>query len=147
VAMLIASRVRTNVGELEQCLTRIATYASLHTQSIDESLAEMILQQAFAEREQAVTAPRIQQTVAAHFGLKMSELRSKQRQRALVFPRQVAMYLCRELTDASLPEIGRYFGGRDHTTVLHACAKIAHMEETDESVARLLWQLRRTLAP
>jgi chromosomal replication initiator protein len=107
----------------------------------------MVLQQAFAEREQAVTAPRIQQTVAAHFGLKMSEFRSKGRQRDLVFPRQVAMYLCRELTDASLPEIGRYFGGRDHTTVLHSCAKIAHMEETDESVARLLWQLRRTLAP
>ncbi|HSX82529.1 MAG TPA: helix-turn-helix domain-containing protein, partial [Candidatus Saccharimonadia bacterium] len=96
---------------------------------------------------QAVTAPRIQQTVAAHFGLKMSELRSKRRQRALVFPRQVAMYLCRELTEVSLPEIGRHFGGRDHTTVLHACAKIARMEETDESVTRLLWQLRRRLAP
>src|SRR5712691_5452310 len=147
VAMLIAARVRTNVSDLEQCLARIVTYASLHTQSIDESLAEMVLQQAFAEREQAVTAPRIQQTVAAHFGLKMSDLRSKRRQRALVFPRQVAMYLCRELTDASLPEIGRHFGGRDHTTVLHACAKIARMEETDESVARLLWQLRRKLAP
>jgi len=99
----------------------------------------------FAEREQGVTAPRIQQTVAEHFGLKMSELRSKRRQRALVFPRQVAMFLCRELTNASLPEIGRHFGGRDHTTVLHSCAKIARMEETDESVARLLWQLRRTL--
>jgi chromosomal replication initiator protein len=147
VAMLIASHVRTNVGELEQCLARIATYASLHTQSIDESLAEMILQQGLVEREQAVTTPRIQQTVAAHFGLKMSQLRSKQRQRAVVFPRQVAMYLCRELTDASLPEIGRHFGGRDHTTVLHSCAKIARMEETDESVARLLWQLRRALAP
>ncbi len=147
VAMLIAARVRTNVSDLEQCLARIVTYASLHTQSIDESLAEMVLQQAFAEREQAVTAPRIQQTVAAHFGLKISELRSKRRQRALVFPRQVAMYLCRELTEASLPEIGRHFGGRDHTTVLHSCAKIARMEETDESVARLLWQLRRTLAP
>ena len=71
--MLIASRVRTNVSELEQCLARIATYASLHTQSIDESLAEMVRQQAFAEREQAVTAPRIQQTVAEHFGLKMSD--------------------------------------------------------------------------
>ena len=134
VAMLIASRI-ADVSEFEQCLARIATYASLHTQSIDESLAEMVLQQAFAEREQAVTAPRIQQTVAAHFGLKMSELRSKRRQRAFVFPRQVAMYLCRELTDASLPEIGRHFGGRDHTTVLHSCAKIARMEETDESVA------------
>jgi chromosomal replication initiator protein len=147
VAMLIASHVRTNVSELEQCLARTATYASLHTQSIDESLAEMILQQVLAEREQAVTTPRIQQTVAAHFGLKISELRSKRRQRAVAFPRQVAMYLCRELTDASLPEIGRHFGGRDHTTVLHSCTKIARLEETDESVARLLWQLRRTLAP
>jgi len=147
VAMLIASRMRTNVSELEQSLARIATYASLHTQSIDENLAELVLQQALAEREQAVTAPRIQQTVAAHFGLKMSELRSKRRQRTVVFPRQVAMFLCRELTDASLPEIGRHFGGRDHSTVLHSCAKIARMEETDESVARLLWQLRRTLVP
>jgi chromosomal replication initiator protein len=147
VAMLMASRIRTNVSELEQALARIATYASLHTQNIDENLAELVLQQVLAEREQAVTAPRIQQTVAAHFGLKMSELRSKGRQRTVVFPRQVAMFLCRELTDASLPEIGRHFGGRDHSTVLHSCAKIAHMEETDESVARLLWQLRRTLVP
>jgi len=107
----------------------------------------LVLQQALAEREQAVNTPRIQQTVAAHFGLKMSELRSKRRQRTVVFPRQVAMFLCRELTDASLPEIGRHFGGRDHSTVLYACTKIAHMEETDESVARLLWQLRRTLVP
>jgi len=80
VAMLIASRVRTNVSDLEQCLARVVTYASLHTQSIDEGLAETVLQQTFAEREQAITAPRIQQTVAAHFGLKMSELRSKRRQ-------------------------------------------------------------------
>jgi chromosomal replication initiator protein len=147
VAMSIATRVRTNVSELEQCLARIVTYASLHAQSIDKSLAETVLQQIYAEREQAITAARIQQTVAAHFGLKISELRSKRRQQAVVFPRQVAMYLCRELTEASLPEIGRHFGGRDHTTVLHSCTKIARMEETDESVARLLWQLRRTLVP
>ena len=146
-AMLIAARIRTNVSELEQGLARIATYASLHTRNIDEDLAELVLQQALAEREQAVNTPRIQQTVAAHFGLKMSELRSKRRQRTVAFPRQVAMFLCRELTDASLPEIGRHFGGRDHSTVLYACSKIAHMEETDESVARLLWQLRRTLVP
>jgi len=63
-----------------------------------------------------------------------------------VFPRQVAVFLCRELADASLPEIGRHFGGRDHTTVLHSCVKIARMEEVDESVARLLWQLRQALA-
>lgn len=145
VAMCIASRVRANVRELEHCLARIVTYASLHARGIDVELAATVLQQVLAEREQAVTAPRIQQAVAQHFGLKASELRSKKRQRAIVFPRQVAMFLCRELTAASLPEIGRHFGGRDHTTVLHSCAKIAHMEEVDESVARLLWHLRRAL--
>ena len=145
VAMLIASCMRADVRALEHGLTRIATYASLHARSIDETLAETVLQQALAERLQVVTAARIQQAVAAHFGLKTSELRSKRRQRAVVFPRQVAMFLCRELTDASLPEIGRHFGGRDHTTVLHSCIKIARLEETDESVARLLWQLRRGL--
>lgn len=145
VAMLIASCIRANVRELEHSLTRIATYASLQAQSIDGALAETVLQQALAELQQAVTAPRIQQAVAEHFGLKVSELRSKKRQRDIVFPRQVAMFLCRELTDASLPEIGRHFGGRDHTTVLYACTQIARREEIDESVARLLWQLRRTL--
>jgi chromosomal replication initiator protein len=145
VAMCIAARVRMNVHDLEHCLTRVATYASLHARSIDEELAETVLQQTLAEREQALTAARIQQAVAEHFGLKASELRSRRRQRTVVFPRQVAMFLCRELTEASLPEIGRHFGGRDHTTVLHSCAKIARMEEVDEAVARLLWQLRRTL--
>jgi chromosomal replication initiator protein len=145
VAMLVAARIRSNVLELMHCLTRLATYASLQGRDIDEELAETILQQMLAERAQALTAPRIQQTVAEHFGLKASELKSKNRQRSITFPRQVAMFLCRELTNSSLPEIGRHFGGRDHTTVLHSCTKIAHMEETDESVARLLWQLRRTL--
>ena len=145
VAMLIATCIRANVRELEHGLMRIATYASLQARSIDEALAETVLQEALSERLQAVTAPRIQQAVAEHFGVKVSELRSKKRQQAIVFPRQVAMFLCRELTDASLPEIGRHFGGRDHTTVLHSCTKIARMEEVDESVARLLWQLRRTL--
>ncbi|MDZ7379322.1 MAG: chromosomal replication initiator protein DnaA [candidate division KSB1 bacterium] len=144
-AMQVASRIRMNVHDLEHCLARIATHVSLHACSIDTAVVETVLQQVLAERERAVTAPRIQQTVAEHFGLKPSELRSRRRQRAVVFPRQVAMFLCRELTDASLPEIGRHFGGRDHTTVLHSCTKIARMEESDESVARLLWQLRRTL--
>ncbi|MBM3225860.1 MAG: chromosomal replication initiator protein DnaA [Candidatus Tectomicrobia bacterium] len=145
VARLIATHYQASVHALEHALTRIATYASLHAQPIDLALAETVLQQARAEQAQAITAPRIQQTVASHFGIKISELKSKRRQHTVVFPRQVAMFLCRELTEASLPEIGRVFGGRDHTTVLHACSKIARMEETDESVARVLWQLRRTL--
>jgi chromosomal replication initiator protein len=92
-----------------------------------------------------VTAPRIQQVVAAHFGLKTSALRSNRRVRSIVFPRQIAMFLCRELTDSSLPEIGRHFGGKDHTTVLHSCTKVTRLEENDEQVARLLWQLRQIL--
>jgi chromosomal replication initiator protein len=145
VAMLIASHLRTNIRELESCLARLGTYASLNAQVINLALAETVLQQILAEQDRAMTAPRIQQAVAEYFGVKASELRSTSRLRAITFPRQVAMFLCRELTNASLPEIGRYFGGKDHTTVLHSCAKIARLEAQDEQVARMLWQLRQTL--
>jgi chromosomal replication initiator protein len=118
---------------------------SLSGQDMSVALAEKAVQHISAERERAITAPRVQQVVAAHFGLKVSELKSNRRVRAVAFPRQIAMFLCREFTDSSLPEIGRSFGGKDHTTVLHACTKIARLEEDDEHVARLLWQLRQAL--
>ncbi|ETW98910.1 MAG: hypothetical protein ETSY1_16885 [Candidatus Entotheonella factor] len=146
VAMLVASQVRSHVPDLEMALARLTAYASLYNHAeITSDVAETTLAQLFAERAEAITAARIQNTVAEHLDLKVSELRSKSRQRAVAFGRQVAMFLCRELTDASLPEIGRDFGGKDHSTVLHACTKIAGLEETDEDVARLLWQLRRAL--
>lgn len=145
VAMLIASGIRGNIRELEDGLTRIIAFASLNAQPLSSELAETVLQQTLAERERAITAPRIQQAVARHFGIKISEMKSKGRQRTVTFPRQVAMFLCRELTDASFPRIGQAFGGKDHTTVLHSCEKIARLEEADEHVARLLWQLRRAL--
>ena len=145
VAMLVATHMYANVRELEGCLARLGAYASLHAQSISVELTEAVLQQVLTERDRVLTAPRIQQAVAQHFGVKTSDLKSKKRQRAIAFPRQVAMFLCRELTNASLPEIGRHFGGKDHTTVLHACTKIARLEEADEHIARILWQLRQTL--
>jgi chromosomal replication initiator protein len=144
-AMLVATHMHANVRELEGCLARLGAYASLHAQDISTELTAAVLRQVLSEREHAMTAPRIQQAVAHHFGVKISDLRSKKRQRTIAFPRQVAMFLCRELTSASLPEIGRHFGGKDHTTVLHACTKITRLEETDERVARILWQLRQTL--
>jgi chromosomal replication initiator protein len=146
VAMLIASHVRQNIRELENCLIRVATHASLVAQPIDQEIAARALEQTLAASRGALTVPRIQQAVAEHFGLRMSTLRSKERRRIVVLPRHIAMFLCRELTEASLLDIARDFGGRDHTTVLHACAKIARLEEHDEQVARLLWQLRRALA-
>ena len=144
-AMLIASRVRTNVTALETALARVITHASLHGRKVDADLTHGVLEAFMAERDRFMSTSRIQQTVAHHFDIEVGEMQSKGRQRAVTFPRQVAMFLCRELTDASLPEIGRDFGGKDHTTVLHACTKIARLEETDEDIARLLWQLRRTL--
>jgi chromosomal replication initiator protein len=141
----VAVHIKSNVRDLESCLTRMSAAASLSGQDIGMELAEKTLQQIVAEWHCTLTTPRIQQVVAAHFGLKASALKSPQRTRAVAFPRQVAMFLCRELTDSSLPEIGRHFGGKDHTTVLHACGKIARLEESDEQVARLLWQLRQVL--
>jgi chromosomal replication initiator protein len=146
VAMRMATQIRTTVPDLEVALARLTAYASLYNHAeVTPEMAETVLAQFFAERAEAITASRIQSAVAERLDLKVSELRSKSRQRAVAFGRQVAMFLCRELTDASLPEIGRSFGGKDHSTVLYACTKIAALEETDEDVARLLWQLRRAL--
>jgi chromosomal replication initiator protein len=145
IALHVASHIKSNIRDLEGCLARMGTATSLSGQGISEELAEHTLQQIAAERQRAMTTPRIQQVVAAHFGLKTSELKSNRRVRSIAFPRQIAMFLCRELTDSSLPEIGRHFGGKDHTTVLHSCAKITRLEESDEQVARLLWQLRQVL--
>jgi chromosomal replication initiator protein len=145
VALHVAGHIKSNVGDLERCLTRMSAAASLSGQDISMELAEKTLQQIAAERHCTLTMTRIQRVVAAHFGLKASELKSPRRTRTIAFPRQVAMFLCRELTENSLPEIGRHFGGKDHTTVLHACGKVARLEEGDEQVARLLWQLRQGL--
>jgi chromosomal replication initiator protein len=145
VAMLIASRLHANVRELEGCLTRLVAYASLNAQVIDDKLGEQVLEQLLSEEEQTLTTPRIQQVVAEYFGLKISELKSKRRHRSITLPRQIAMYLCRELTDATLPEIGRSFGGRDHTTVIHSCTKITVLERDDDYVSHTLKQLRQAL--
>jgi chromosomal replication initiator protein len=146
VAMRMATQIRTTVPDLEVALARLTAYASLYNHAeVTLEMAETVLAQFFAERAEAITAARIQRVVAERLDLKVSELRSKSRQRAVAFGRQVAMFLCRELTGASLPEIGRSFGGKDHSTVLYACTKIAALEEADEDVARLLWQLRRAL--
>jgi chromosomal replication initiator protein len=145
VALGIAQYVGEHGDALEQCLTRIAVYASLHARPLDSALAEEVLEQASSEQKRAVTIGRIQQVVAAHYGVKSGELRGQQRQRVLAVSRQIAMFLCRELTQASLKEIGRHFGGRSYTTVLHACTKVAQLAETDDSVASVLQHVRHRL--
>jgi len=123
VTFFIADKIKTNIRELEGALIRVVAYSKLIGKSVDLVLVKEILKDMVTE-EKKVTIDLIQRKVSEHFGIKPSEMRSKKRNRVVVYPRQVAMYLSRELTPLSLPEIGNYFGGRDHTTIIHACNKI-----------------------
>jgi chromosomal replication initiator protein len=138
----IAGRVTTNIRELEGALTRVVAFASLTGRKMDVELAQDVLRDVFPQGEPAVVSiERIQELVCDRFGVTMNELKSERRQQSIVYPRQVAMYLSRELTDSSLPKIGKHFGGRDHTTVIHATSKIARMIKEDRSVYNLVQEL------
>jgi chromosomal replication initiator protein len=131
VAYLIAGRIKANIREIEGSLTRMIAYCALNNREMSVELANEILSQLWGEDERIVTLDHIQRKVADFFGLKMSDLRARNRSRAVSFPRQIAMYLCRQLTHASLAEVGRAFGGKDHTTVLHAVEKVQTMLQED----------------
>jgi chromosomal replication initiator protein len=146
VLSYIARRIEANIRELEGALIRLAAYVSLHHLEPTQQLAEDTLKDLFpTERHREVTLPLIQSVVAEHYGLSAEELCAKTRTRAVAFPRQVAMYLSRRLTDASLPRIGDAFGGRDHTTVMHACDKISRALETDDRLRATIDHLSQTL--
>jgi len=142
VLTFIASRVSTNIRELEGALTRVVAFSSLTGRPMTVDLAQDVLKDVFPQGEaQEVSIERIQTTVSDRFSLSMEELCGDRRSQNIVYPRQVAMYLSRELTDASLPKIGREFGGRDHTTVIHATSKIARLIREDRSVYNLVQEL------
>lgn len=142
VLTFIASCASTSVRELEGALTRVVAFSSLTGRSMSVELAQNVLKDVFPQGEQAqVSIRRIQETVSERFGLSMQELCGDRRSQNIVYPRQVAMYLSRELTDSSLPKIGKEFGGRDHTTVIHATSKIARLIREDRSVYNLVQEL------
>jgi chromosomal replication initiator protein len=142
VLTFIAGRVSTNIRELEGALTRVVAFSSLTARPMTVELAQDVLKDVFPQGEAPeVSIERIQAAVTERFGLSMEELCGDRRSQNIVYPRQVAMYLSRELTDASLPKIGREFGGRDHTTVIHATSKIARMIREDRSVYNLVQEL------
>ena len=146
VAMLLAKRIRSNVRDLEGALNTLAARANFYGKPITTDFAEETLRDLLATHAQAVTVPNIQKIVAEYFGVRLQDLLSKRRVRSLARPRQVAMALSKELTEHSLPEIGEAFGGRDHTTVLHACRTIKKLCETDTRMRQDWEQLIRTLA-
>ena len=143
VLTFIAGRVSSNIRELEGALTRVVAFSSLTDRSMTVDLAEQVLKDVFPQGDAApeVTIPKIQEAVSERFGVTLEELVSPRRSQQVAYPRQVAMYLSRELTDSSLPKIGREFGGRDHTTVIHATTKITRMIREDRSVYNLVQEL------
>ena len=145
-AFFIAQRIRSNVRELEGALKRVMAHAQFTRRQIDIDLIRESLKDLLALQDKLITVDNIQRVVADYYQLKMSDLLSRRRSRSVARPRQVAMSIAKELTNHSLPEIGEAFGGRDHTTVLHACRKVKELEGADREVQRDLKNLYRTLS-
>jgi chromosomal replication initiator protein len=138
VALYIAGRIKSNIRELEGSLIRLLAYASLTGRDISMGLVQEVLRDVLRHDERVVTIDAIQKFVAEYYQLKLMDLKSKNNSKSVALPRQVAMYLCKALTNASLPEIGRSFGGKHHSTVIHSIRKVDSMRKVDNSFHTLL---------
>jgi len=136
VALFVASNIKSNIRELEGLLLRIIAYASFTHKEISLVLAKGVLKEFIYDKTKNLTVPNIQRIVASYFNLKVSDLKSKTRSRQISFPRQIAMYICREYTKSSLPDIGKQFGGKDHTTVIFSHKKITKLVKENNPVAK-----------
>src|SRR5690606_33270754 len=138
VAIYIAGKIKSNIRELEGSLIRLLAYASLTGRELTLSLAQDVLKNVLAHDEKAVTIEIIQKFVADYYQLTVAELKSRNNSKSVAIPRQVAMYLCKQLTHASLPEIGRSFGGKHHSTVIHSIRKVEEMRQRDGAFHNLI---------
>ncbi|MFH1831101.1 MAG: chromosomal replication initiator protein DnaA [Pseudomonadota bacterium] len=145
VAMFLASSIKNNVRELEGSLIRLNAFASLTGSNITVDLAREVLGSTMREREQTCSIESIQKTVAAFYNLNISDLKSPRRVKTLAYPRQIAMYLCKKHVRSSFPEIGGKFGGKDHTTVMHACRKIERLLQSDSRIQNDIAVLEKTI--
>jgi chromosomal replication initiator protein len=138
VAMFIAARIKSNIRELEGSLIRLIAYASLTGREVSLDLAQEVLKNVIDQDDRAITIDAITKFVADYYQLRVADLRSRNNSKSIVMPRQIAMYLCNELTHASLPEIGRSFGGKHHSTVIHSIRKVVEMRKTDQDFNSLM---------
>ncbi len=145
VAQFLAETIKSNIRELEGCMARVVAVASLTGRPIDLTLAKETLEGVYSEEKKHIDTPRIQKAVMEYYSLRPNDLKSKNRSRNLVIPRQLAMYLCREITDDSLPQIGKAFGGRDHSTVLHSHQKVKKDLESNTKLYKDLTAIKRML--
>jgi chromosomal replication initiator protein len=145
VAYLIASRIKSNIREIEGSLTRIIAYCSLSGGEMTVDVAQDVLSELWGDDEKVITIDHIQRKTADFFGVRISDMRAKNRARGIAFPRQIAMYLARQLTHASLAEVGRAFGGKDHTTVIHAVDKVQNLILEDPKFKKTLDTLTQSI--
>ena len=141
----MATNIKANIRELEGSLIRLGAYASLTGQAIALEMAQNVLKELITEKKRVISLEAVQEIVAAKFHLKVSDMKSKRRTKALVYPRQIAMFLCREITQQSYPEIARHFGGKDHTTVMHACRQVEKAKLSDPGMLGTLEELKRQI--
>jgi chromosomal replication initiator protein len=146
VSLFIASKIRSSIRDLEGALVRLVAYSSLTGAEISLPLAQQVLKNLVDQQERRVSIEHIQKAVCQEFGLTLAQLKARDNSRAVAYPRQVAMYLSKELTLASLPQIGREFGGKHHTTVLHSIGKIAQLRKSDRDLNRLINKLSDSLS-
>jgi chromosomal replication initiator protein len=145
VIQFLSTTMKSNIRELEGSLVRLGAYASLTGQTITLEMAKNVLRDLIGDKRKIVSMEDIQEAVATRFHVKIADLKSRRRSKTLVHPRQIAMYLCRELTDASYPEIGRHFGGKDHTTIIHACRQITKAKDADTALNTALEGLKEEI--
>lgn len=146
VLLYIASRIDTNIRELEGALTRAVAYASLKNQKMSKEIVQESLKNIFNGMDRkTITLDMIENVIVNHFDISKEDLKSKKRNKEITFPRQIAMYLSRDLAKATLPQIGAYFGGRDHTTVMHACEKIDSEKKTNDKLKNILKEVTEKL--
>jgi chromosomal replication initiator protein len=141
VILFIAEQIKTNIRELEGALVRVLAYSLLEEKPISLAAAKIILKDMVIETTKIINVDMIQKVVANYFNISLFDLKATRRNKNIVLPRQIAMYLARTLTNLSLPEIGGFFGGKDHTTVLHSCKKIEREVGTDNQLRNILEQL------
>ena len=142
---LIAEKIKFNIRELESALTRVISFSQFMNQKITVKFAKENLQDIFPERDEDITCETVKKAVCKKYNIKLADLESSKRKREFSYPRQIAMYLCREFTELSLPKIGDSFGGRDHTTVLHACDKISKEMKTNQDLADEIRELKEAI--
>ena len=145
VIHFLATTMKNNIRELEGSLVRVGAYSSLTGQVITLEMAKNVLRDLIGDKKKIVSIEDIQEVVGSKYHVKIADLKSRRRSKTLVHPRQIAMYLCRELTDASFPEIGRQFGGKDHTTIIHACRQITKAKEADSTLHTTLEGLKEQI--